>query len=130
MKHHKYGKSSLEKLSKLHPDLVRVMHLALEKSKYDIGISETLRTPERQIEMVESGKSQTMNSRHLANEDGLSEAVDFFGYKDGPTWDEKVLRKIAGAIFDAAFELGVHIKWGGHWESLLDMPHIELVNER
>lgn len=130
MEHHKWGKSSLSKLSNLEPDLVKVMDLALKKSPYDIGISETLRTIDEQKEKVASGNSTTMNSRHLANDNGLSEAVDYFVYKNGKlTYEKPVMRKVAGCIFDAAFELGIHIQWGGHWESLLDMPHIQLVRK-
>lgn len=128
MEHHRYGKSSLAKLALAHDDLQRVFHLALKKSKYDIGISQTLRTVEEQEKLVAEGKSQTMNSMHLPDKNGDALAVDYFGYdKTGrSTWDKAIMRKIAGAIFDAAFELGVPIVWGGHWESLLDMPHVEL----
>lgn len=128
MNHHRYSKSSLAKLALAHNDLERVMHLALKKSKYDIGISQTLRTVEEQKKLVAEGKSTTMKSMHLADKNGDALAVDYFGYdKNGKaSWEKPVLRKIAGAIFEAAFELGVHIQWGGHWESFLDMPHIQL----
>ena len=127
MEHHRYSQRSLDRLSNAHHDLELVMILALKKSKYDIGITETLRTIERQKELINQGKSTTMDSRHLPNKDGVSEAVDFVAYKNGkPTYEPSVLRKVAGAIFDAAFELGIHIQWGGHWESFQDMPHIQL----
>lgn len=127
MNYHRFSKNSLKKLEKLHPDLRRVVKLALKYSKHDFGVSETLRTVEKQAELVEAGKSQTMKSRHLPNDEDYSEAVDLYGYVNGGiSYQNKHMRKIAGAMFKAAFELGVPIEWGGHWESFLDMPHFQL----
>jgi len=127
MQQHKFSQSSLNKLAQCDDDLQRVAHMALKYSKYDFGISEGIRTIERQKEMIDHGKSQTMNSRHLPNDYGVSEAIDIKIYRNGQiTWDPKYFRKVAGAFFKAAFELGIPIEWGGHWESLFDGPHFQL----
>lgn len=125
---HKFSKSSIEKLEKLHPDLRKVVYRALELSRRDFGVSETLRTVQRQKEMVASGKSQTMHSRHIPgeNESGECEAVDIYAYVGKVTYEPKYYRSIAKAMFEASFELGIEIEWGGMWESLNDMPHYQL----
>lgn len=127
MEHHRFSKKSLTRLSQCEHDLERVATLALKYSKYDFGISQSLRTPEEQAENVKNGTSQTMKSRHLPNGNGLSEAIDIVIYVNGSVnWDIKYYRKVAGAFFKAAFELGIAIEWGGHWESLVDGPHFQL----
>lgn len=127
MQHHRFSKKSLSHLAECEHDLERVVTLALKYSKYDFGITQALRTLEEQKENVKNGSSQTIKSRHLPNENGLSEAVDILIYVDGKhTYEQKYYRKVAGAFFKAAFELGIPIEWGGHWESIFDGPHFQL----
>ena len=59
------GKRSKQKLDGVHEDIVAVVELAISKSEYDFTILEGLRSVERQKELVDTGKSTTMNSRHL-----------------------------------------------------------------
>ena len=61
----RYSKRSLANLHGIHPDLRRVIDPALQDSPLDFAVIEGLRTIERQAELVESGASRTMNSRHL-----------------------------------------------------------------
>ncbi len=125
MKHHKFSKRSLERLSEVHPDLQKVVHKALELSPYDFGITEGKRTIERQKELYDSGKSQTMNSRHL---DG--DAIDIAVYiESGLTWEIGYYRKVAQAFFAAAIELGIQIEWGGLWRTFVDGPHFQLARD-
>lgn len=127
MNHHRFSESSLDKLALAHPDLERVAVLALKYSKYDFGITESLRTLERQKQLVAEGKSQTMNSRHLPNENGVSEAIDFAVWVNGSiVWGIRYYRAVAQAFFRAAIELGVDIEWGGLWETFIDGPHVQL----
>lgn len=130
MIYHQFSKSSLKKLALCHDDLVRVAHLALIYSPYDFGIGETLRTTKRQAHLVATGKSLTMDSMHLANEDGVSEALDIKVYVKGKlTWDIGYYRKVAQAFFRAAIELNIQIEWGGLWRTLVDGPHYQLRKE-
>ena len=123
----KFSQRSLDKLSTCHEDLGRVAFLALKYSPYDFGITEGVRTIEKQREYFDAGKSKTMNSRHLENKNGVSEALDIAVYVNGKlTWDIKYYRKVAQAFFRAAIELNVQIEWGGLWESFLDGPHYQL----
>ncbi|AZU97850.1 D-alanyl-D-alanine carboxypeptidase [Vibrio phage LP.2] len=127
MEHHRFSQSSLDKLAQAHPDLERVAVLALKYSKYDFGITESLRTIERQQELFKEGKSQTMNSRHLPNENGVSEAIDIKVYVGGQVvWEHRYFRRVIQAFVKAAIELGVQLEFGGLWETFIDSPHIQL----
>lgn len=118
----RFSKRSLDNLVGVEPSLVKVVRKALEGSPLDFGISEGVRTLERQKELVAAGKSRTMNSRHLTGH-----AVDFFVLVDGKvTWEFKYYKEVADAFKKAAEELGVEIEWGGDWKSFKDGPHIQL----
>lgn len=123
----RFSQKSLNKLSQCDDSLQRVAIRALEISKYDFGIGETLRTIERQTELVAEGKSWTMNSRHLPNTEGVSEALDILVYVNGKlTWESKYFRKVIQAFITAAIELNVQLEFGGLWESVEDWPHVQL----
>jgi peptidoglycan L-alanyl-D-glutamate endopeptidase CwlK len=95
---------------------------AIVNSPYDFGISEGLRTKERQQELFSSGKSQTMRSRHLTGH-----AVDIVLFVDGQvTWDFEKYRLVADHIKTVAKELNIPIEWGGDWTSFKDGPHFQL----
>ena len=90
MNYHRFSQSSITRLNQCDESLERVACLALKYSKYDFGISESLRTKERQQELFDTGKSTTMNSRHLPNKLGVSEAIDIVVYVNGKvTWEHK-----------------------------------------
>ncbi len=117
-----FSAKSIGKLSGVHKDLQRVMLNAIDNSPYDFGISEGLRTKERQQELFSSGKSQTMRSRHLTGH-----AVDIVLFVDGQvTWDFEKYRLVADHIKTVAKELNIPIEWGGDWTSFKDGPHFQL----
>jgi len=75
------------RLEGVHPDLVEVIQQSIKRVPIDFGISEGMRTVERQKELVESGASTTMNSRHLTGH-----AIDFFAVVAGEVrWDWAVI---------------------------------------
>ena len=113
---------SLAKLDGVHPDLVKVVKLAIELTDVDFGVTEGLRTAKRQEELVAKGASKTMNSRHITGH-----AVDLVAYVGKEArWDWPLYHKIAAAMKQAANALGVPITWGGDWKSFPDGPHFEL----
>ena len=59
------SQTSLDKLKGVNPELVKVVKRAIQISKQDFAVNEGLRTIERQRQLVNSGASQTMNSRHI-----------------------------------------------------------------
>jgi peptidoglycan L-alanyl-D-glutamate endopeptidase CwlK len=120
------GSRSLSRLKGVHPDLVRVVELALTYSPHDFTITEGLRTVARQRELKAAGASQTMNSRHITGH-----AIDFAVLVGGKVrWDWPLYGQVAVAFKRAAKELKVPIIWGGDWVSLRDGPHVELDRKR
>ncbi len=128
----KFGARSLARLATVHPDLRRVMHNALATSDLDFKILEGVRSRKRQRQLVASGASTSMNSRHLAHpSDGLARAVDVAPYLDGRvSWDWPLCHKLAGQIKRAATEQEVAIEWGGDWKIFKDGPHWQLPRSR
>lgn len=120
------GSRSRARLKGVHPDLVRVVELALTYSPHDFTITEGLRTVARQRELKAAGASQTMNSRHITGH-----AIDFAVLVGGKVrWDWPLYGQVAEAFKRAAKELNVPIIWGGDWKSLRDGPHVELDRKR
>lgn len=119
-----YSQRSMTSLSGIHPDLRRVIDRALQDSPLDFAVIEGLRTRKRQEQLVASGASQTMNSRHLTGH-----AVDLLpldpitgkGEFAWPLYDQ-----LGPAVKTAAKKEGVPIVWGGDWTSFKDGPHFEL----
>jgi peptidoglycan L-alanyl-D-glutamate endopeptidase CwlK len=127
-----YGlsKRSLDRLEGLHPDLVRVVKVAIKNTTQDFMVGEGMRSIERQRQLVARGSSTTMNSRHLTGHavdihpypyDG---DVDGDGIPNGADWDQ--YWPLEKAMKQAAQELGVALVWGGDWKSFKDGPHFQL----
>jgi peptidoglycan L-alanyl-D-glutamate endopeptidase CwlK len=112
----KLSQRSLNKLEGVHPDLVDTVARAIELTKVDFGITCGLRTLEEQKRLVATGRSQTMNSKHIPQSDEFSHAVDVLAYIDGDVcWELNVYDDICDAMAEAAKEVCVAIKWGAAW---------------
>ncbi len=108
--------TSQRRLVGVHDDLVRVVTRAIQLTPVDFGVSEGLRDARRQRELVNSGASQTMDSRHLTGH-----AVDLFAWVDGAVaWDWPLYFKLGDAMRQAAQEAGVPLVWGAAWGRLLN----------
>jgi peptidoglycan LD-endopeptidase CwlK len=113
---------SRARLKGVHPDLVGVVLEALAVSPINFMVTEGLRSPRRQAELVRAGASRTLNSRHLTGH-----AVDLAAFVDGRVrWDWPLYPRIAQAMKAAARRRGVPLVWGGDWPRLRDGPHFEL----
>ena len=116
------GATSRARLQGVHPDLVRVIELAIQRTPVDFTVLEGMRTVERQRQLVAAGASRTMNSRHLTGH-----AVDIAPILNGKvSWDWPLYHRIAPVVKQAARELGIPIEWGGDWRSFKDGPHWQL----
>jgi len=145
------SKRSRDKLARVHPDLKKVVELALTMyTKEDFAVICGIRTRTEQRRLVQKGASQTMNSRHLPNGQGFARAVDLAWWKDGAiSWntdnlksfyaldhsaDYKGYQAIGVAMKTAAKELNIPIRWGADWDgdgqhtdhTLVDWVHFEL----
>jgi peptidoglycan L-alanyl-D-glutamate endopeptidase CwlK len=119
----KFGSRSLKNMVGIHPDLRRVLDRALQDSPLDFSVIEGLRTLERQKQLVASGASQTLNSRHLTGHavDLLPIGPNGKGAFDWPLYDQ-----LGPSVKAAADAEGVVIVWGGDWKRFRDGPHFEL----
>lgn len=116
------GPRSLSKLTGVHPDLVRVVKRAIKLTDTDFVVTEGLRTLARQKELMASGASQTLRSRHLTGH-----AVDLAACVGTQVrWDWPLYTRLDLAMQAAARECGVPIEWGGAWRTLKDGPHWQL----
>lgn len=119
---YKFGERSLKNLEGVHPDMVMLMEESIKDSPYDFAVIEGVRSPTRQKELYDQGKSLTLLSRHLTGH-----AVDIMVYINGKgTWEGKYYDAVSKHILSKAQTLNVHIIWGGAWRSLVDKPHYEL----
>jgi len=116
------SKKSRDRLSGVHPDLVKVVERAIEITEVDFAVLEGVRSKTRQEQLVKAGASQTMRSRHLTGH-----AVDLGAYVAGSVrWDWPLYHKLAVAVKQAAAELQIPIEWGGDWTTFKDGPHWQL----
>ena len=93
------------------PELKEVVYEAIKVTKIDFGVIEGLRTEEKQKQLVESGASQTMKSKHLEGR-----AVALMAYIGGRgSWDLNVYDEIADAMKEAAVKVDVAVRWGAAW---------------
>lgn len=130
-------KASKDKLSKVHPDLQKVINRAVEIVN-ELGtddqfiVTEGLRTKERQLELYNKGLSRKKNTgRHL---DG--HAVDLAIWHDRDLdrivdmgeldWKFPVYQRMHTIVLQAAKDVDIPIEWGGDWVSLRDGPHYQL----
>lgn len=107
------GTGSLNELKGVHPDLVAVVNRAIQLTVQDFTVHDGIRTLEQQKELVASGASTTLESRHLTGH-----AVDLVPYINGKLrWEMSPIYRIADAVRTAAKELGTTIRWGGAWDA-------------
>lgn len=128
MSQFRLSQRSLTRLIGVHPQLVEIVKLAIQRTEVDFTVVEGLRTAQRQRELVAAGKSQTLNGLHLMQQDGYGHAVDLAPLIGGAipwnNWQE--FRRLADVVKACAAELGVPVEWGGDWKSLKDGPHFQL----
>lgn len=112
----KLSNKSLNKLTNVHPDLVRVVKKAIEISTTDFSVTEGERSLAQQQANVKKGVSQTLKSKHLKQDDGYVHAVDLVPYP--VNWDLNAFYPIANAMQQAAEALNIKVRWGGCWALL------------
>ena len=118
----KFSNRSYDRMKGVDPRLVAVATLALSRSDIDFGVTEGLRTIERQRQLLAAGASRTLRSKHITGD-----AIDIVAYVNGKVrWDWPLYERLSVFMLEAAEDLGVPITWGGHWKSLKDGPHYEL----
>lgn len=124
----RFSQRSEDNLNGVNPNLVKVIRRALELTPVDFIVIEGLRTQARQKELVATGKSQTMNSRHLTGN-----AVDIIPVNT--TWNIEEFKPLLKAVKQATDEQGLKLRFGINWKDdpslpietrFIDAPHIEI----
>lgn len=124
----RFSQRSENNLKGVKPALVNVIRRALELTPVDFIVIEGLRTQARQKELVATGKSQTMNSRHLTGN-----AVDIIPVNT--TWNIEEFKPLLKAVKQAADEQCLKLRFGINWKNdpslpietrFIDAPHIEI----
>jgi hypothetical protein len=106
------------KLKGTNPLLQRIVLRAISLSAVDFIIIQGLRKDAQQWQLVQEGKSQTLNSRHLTGD-----AVDVAAIINKKiSWDPVFYPVIAKAFAQAATEAKQNIRWGGCWKMLPEWP--------
>jgi hypothetical protein len=93
-------------------DLFKLLGFAMSKG-YGVRIGEVERTLEQQQIYVKTGRSKTMDSRHIKKC-----AADLHFFKDGVLCYPKEL----GDYWESLDPLNA---WGGNWKAFKDSPHFE-----
>ncbi len=127
-----FSRQSLANLEGVHPKLTIVIHKALELGIVDFRVSCGVRTQGQQDALFAQGRTKpgkivtkTKKSNHIPREDGFGHAVDL----DPTPIDYKNIKNymmLATAMFRAAMENEIQIRWGGHWPDPWDWGHFEL----
>lgn len=117
------SKTSLENLKGVHPDLIRVVKLAIANSSIDFRIIEGLRSKNRQRQMFINGRSQTLNSKHVTGH-----AIDIAPLVNNkiPWENNSYFFEVAEAMKKSAASLKTPLIWGGDWPKFKDYSHFEL----
>lgn len=133
------GPKSLVQLGTVEDALQRVITRAIELTEVDFSVMEGVRSMERQYELFTHGRTVdelrkagvpakylaqpglpkvtwTLKSKHFAPAPGKpGRAVDLGVFPYDPNAGLAVYRKIKDAVFKAAAEQKVRIRWGGDW---------------
>lgn len=101
----------LERLKGVDTVLAAVTLQVINRHPVECHVSEGLRTAARQKELVATGKSRTLDSKHLTGH-----AVDLVVAPGGkPDWSPKAYTGLARTFAQVALEFGLPVRWGGSW---------------
>lgn len=126
------SRSSKARLETCHQDIQRVFNKVAETER--IQIIEGRRTKQRQRELVLAGKSKTMDSKHITDEDGLSDAVDAapINPEGEIDWNNsKAFYAFGERVLAVARSMGITLRFGGDWDmdgDYLDQKFNDLVH--
>jgi peptidoglycan L-alanyl-D-glutamate endopeptidase CwlK len=125
----KLGTKSKFNLLDTHIVLVQIVEYAIEHTDVDFSVIQGLRDKVEQEINVRNGVSWTMDSYHLADEDGVARAVDIYPWQQGTSHKKEHYRRVAKAMFEGAQVIYIEpfrLEWGGFWHKP-DMPHWQLI---
>lgn len=132
---YQFSQKSLTKIDQLSPNLALIVRDAMDLQIMDFTVLCGLRSLEEQKKLFKQGRTRTMNSKHLGNKYGLSDAVDLAPFPID--WnDAQRFHRLAGIIQSCAAQRAIPLRWGGNWDgdndtkdqNFIDLPHFELLS--
>ena len=141
-KPYKFGLKSHKKMVGLHPNLVRIIHRAMDMQIMDFSIIDGVRDIATQRDLVDQGVSKTMLSKHLIQQDGWGHAFDAYPYpidmdlvNISDVLEVSRFGVLSGIMRTCAKLEGVEIingmDWDGDGETLdhtfFDAPHFQIM---
>lgn len=137
----KLSSKSSDALVGVHPDLVAVVRMAMDRQVMDFSVREGVRSLETQKLYVQRKVSKTLKSKHLIQADGYGHAVDLYPYpidmarvSKGDAREISRFGFLAGVMMAVAADLNIPLTWGGDWDrdgetldhTFFDGPHFQL----
>jgi peptidoglycan L-alanyl-D-glutamate endopeptidase CwlK len=113
---------SKKRLATCHPDLVRVITLAASRIPVLVTCGHRGEIDQRHAFINGFSKADWPDSPH---NETPSRAVDLAPLPLDWT-DIAAFERMAKVVLMAADELGVALRWGGHFKRFVDRPHFEL----
>ena len=112
---------SEEKLKSCTQAIQAVFKEVDRRNKFRFKVSEGHRSPERQKELYDKGRSQVKHGKH---NEMPSQAVDIIPLqpKDKIDWnDRELFTFFAGYVLGVADSMGISLRWGGDWDDDKDL---------
>ena len=118
------GRKSKEKRDECADELQDVLNEAIKH--YDFSVIWGFRGREAQEKAFAEGHSNARwgESKHNFSP---SRAFDVIPYPDGFDATDEEFYRMATYVLVAAAQVGVPLRWGGHFNNLKDLAHFELV---
>lgn len=120
---YRFGKRSLENMEGVLPQGVLLLKAALSSGIMDFGVYEGVRDIDTQELYYKTGRSKTMNSKHLIQPDGYGHAVDLYPYPINMNLVNKGSAKeivrfgvLNGIIQSLSPRFKLKVRWGGDWD--------------
>lgn len=117
------GAASNAHLADVHPKLVAVVRRAITLTTQDFSVNGGVRDQATQDHYLARGVTQLKHSLHMIQPDGFGHAVDLVPFVSPPgalRWEWPLIYPIAAAMREAAIDLGVRVRWGGAWDTVLN----------
>lgn len=119
-------KSSLEKLTRVHPLLAEKVTALIDILGGDVRVVQGLRTYAEQDALYARGRTKSghvvTNAKGGQSNHNFGLAVDLCPFTDGkPDWDNNAEFNRIGVNARS-----VGLEWGGDWHHIIDKPHVQL----
>lgn len=117
----RFSQTSLGRLNGVKGELCAVVGAALVHTRMDFGVSEGMRSMERQQQLFADGRSNVDGTPVAEGGKGQSKhqygaAVDVLAYDGGKhSLEGAAYFPVAAAFAVAAEQCGVRLRWGGAW---------------